>query len=161
MLAPPPQILDRPTIALRASAIVPVEQDVHDDQEAPRATCVTTTPNTRKTYKGQPARRCGGRLRAQPREAPEIFQSITSIPAYRGQSFEELRLECYRIATLTTGRPPRAVPPNAPSSMIIPPLCTPYVHVPDDDHQPPALREVTMSYEPNLCARFTFAVPSQ
>ncbi|KAG0703337.1 hypothetical protein DFH29DRAFT_998628 [Suillus ampliporus] len=57
---------------------------------------------------------------------PTCFQSISATPGLRSWSFEELRSECYSQSRLATGCAPRAVPPGAPSWMIIPPAFTPY-----------------------------------
>ncbi|OAX34456.1 hypothetical protein K503DRAFT_774517 [Rhizopogon vinicolor AM-OR11-026] len=56
----------------------------------------------------------------------DVFQSISATPGLRAWSFEELRAECYSQSRLATGSAPRAVPPGAPSWMIIPPAFTPY-----------------------------------
>jgi hypothetical protein len=74
----------------------------------------------------------------------DVFQSISATPGLRAWSFEvrwafvssllnpltysvqELRVECYSQSRLATGSAPRAVPPGAPSWMIIPPSYTPY-----------------------------------
>ncbi|KAG1740827.1 uncharacterized protein EDB91DRAFT_340692 [Suillus paluster] len=59
-------------------------------------------------------------------EHSDVFQSISATPGLRSWSFEELRTECYSQSRLATGCAPRAVPPGAPSWMIIPPAFTPY-----------------------------------
>lgn len=61
----------------------------------------------------------------------EIFQSITTAPTLQLQSFEELRLECYRQCQIATERPP--VPVSA-SNPCIPPKFVPIVvQSPGDD----------------------------
>ncbi|KAG2153392.1 hypothetical protein DEU56DRAFT_483359 [Suillus clintonianus] len=59
-------------------------------------------------------------------DTSSIFQSISATPGLRSWSFEELRTECYSQSRLATGYAPRAVPPGAPSWMIIPPAFNPY-----------------------------------
>ncbi|KAG1900944.1 uncharacterized protein F5891DRAFT_1188046 [Suillus fuscotomentosus] len=59
-------------------------------------------------------------------DASDVFQSISATLGLRSWSFEELRTECYSQSRLATGVAPRAVPPGAPSWMIIPPAFTPY-----------------------------------
>ncbi|KAG2347592.1 hypothetical protein BDR05DRAFT_996686 [Suillus weaverae] len=69
---------------------------------------------------------CTDEVAQEPQESSAIFQSISATPGLRSWSFEELRTECYLQSRLATGVAPRAVPPGAPSWMIIPPAFTPY-----------------------------------
>jgi hypothetical protein len=69
---------------------------------------------------------CTDEVAQEHQDIPDIFQSISATPGLRSWSFEELRTECYSQSRLATGIAPRAVPPGAPSWMIIPPAFTPY-----------------------------------
>ncbi|KAG1879811.1 hypothetical protein F4604DRAFT_534863 [Suillus subluteus] len=69
---------------------------------------------------------CTDEVAQEHQDIPDIFQSISATPGLRSWSFEELRTECYSQSRLATGAAPQAVPPGAPSWMIIPPAFTPY-----------------------------------
>lgn len=69
---------------------------------------------------------CTDEVAQEQQDMPDMFQSISATPGLRSWSFEELRTECYSQSHLATGVAPRAVPPGAPSWMIIPPAFTPY-----------------------------------
>jgi hypothetical protein len=69
---------------------------------------------------------CTDEVAQEHQDTSDIFQSISVTPGLRSWSFEELRTECYSQSRLATGVAPRAVPPGAPSWMIIPPAFTPY-----------------------------------
>ncbi|KAF8624495.1 hypothetical protein AX17_007123 [Amanita inopinata Kibby_2008] len=55
----------------------------------------------------------------------QVLQSITAIPALADQSFEEIRVECYKQCVVATGKPPQAVDASSNPSAVIPPLFIP------------------------------------
>lgn len=69
---------------------------------------------------------CTDEVAEEHQDTSDMFQSISATPGLRSWSFEELRSECYSQSRLATGCAPRAVPPGAPSWMIIPPAFAPY-----------------------------------
>ncbi|KAI0767152.1 hypothetical protein C8Q74DRAFT_934815 [Fomes fomentarius] len=133
-------------------------------------------PNSvsRATRVGYPNRRLPARAAVAP--PPETFASITATPGLDQYSFEELRAECYAIAVVATGAPPRPVPPaDAPGLStadasegppgkpkpvkIIPPMYLPFVS--DGSRVELVLQatyEVCMSTDALSCD-FTFEMP--
>lgn len=128
------------------------------DDSALSSTCNgPKSRSPRSPGKGASRTRSSGILRRRPTPQIEVFQSITCMPAHRQRSFEELRLECYRVSILTTGHPPAPVPVGAEHRAVIPPSFVPFIDVPgegtdDGDGE----GDVIMSSQPNIASAFTF-----
>ncbi|KAI0919105.1 hypothetical protein AcW1_003433 [Taiwanofungus camphoratus] len=156
-----------------------VDEDMIDgipSEDGPGGTLtagLSTSAPTKSSPRRTPARRgrrsYSGAL-AQSRadqSYPDVFQSISCSPGIRGWSFEELRLECYRISLVATGQLPRPVAAEDPRWAIIPPIYTPFVQHPPEmtaERQGPVSGEqyagsvdVIMSQEPTLACAFTFS----
>lgn len=89
-------------------------------------TCLADSISCDDTTTSHHMQICTDEVAQEPQDSSAIFQSISATPGLRSWSFEELRTECYSQSRLATGVAPRAVPPGAPSWMIIPPAFTPY-----------------------------------
>ncbi|KAH9855900.1 hypothetical protein C2E23DRAFT_882665 [Lenzites betulinus] len=134
----------------------------------PRSRRGTTSASSAHYSQGPPHPR---RLPAAA-STPEVFQSISATPGLRELSFEELRVECYAISALTTGKAPQPVAPSSgsmqpprverlPSVKVMPPAFAPFIassadtKEAQDGGEMPVGREVVMSQDA-LSADFTF-----
>jgi len=89
----------------------------------------------------------------------EVFESITCMPQLIAMSFEELRLECYRVGFVTTGHAPMPVTPESAQWDTIPPFYSPFSQEALDSGFVPGQTDVSMTDESTGPWTFTFGVP--
>lgn len=105
-------------ITARMSAVVT------DDSDVAMTTDVDFLPNQRDNSRGNAAASSATSPSPQ-RIHKDVMQSVSCMPSQVYHSFEELRVECYRIASITTGRSPK---PAEPDGFVSPPRFKAFVN---------------------------------
>ncbi|KZT69655.1 hypothetical protein DAEQUDRAFT_765248 [Daedalea quercina L-15889] len=82
-----------------------------------------------------------------PAKRVEVFESITCTPELTAASFEELRLECYRVSYLANGHAPMPVTADSVQWDTIPPFYSPFVQEVGPSNFEPSLVDITMGDE--------------
>ncbi|KAH9834160.1 uncharacterized protein C8Q71DRAFT_164015 [Rhodofomes roseus] len=174
----------RPKIGLRKSAFRPSpEQGMGDGPVPARSVELESPPPAPKTVSapvsptrvyGRPRRPGASPRHSRPSDVAspsgasefpaarpvEVFQSITCMPQCFAASFEELRLECYRVSYVTTGHAPMPVTSESAPWDTIPPFFSPF----SEEVMEPAdfvvgRTDVPMPDESTGPWAFTFGVP--